>query len=75
MPTIRINHVSWRVSVNPLGAGLGIVHFEIKICIGYILPTFWEYNSLEIIHQKVNVRPLGAGFRNIHFLCVYIHIG
>ena len=51
MPTIRINHVSWRVSVNPLGAGLGIVHFEIQICIGYILPTFWEYNSLEIIGE------------------------
>ena len=61
--------------MNPLGAGLGIVHFEIQICIGYKLPTFWEYNSLEIIHQRVSVRPLGAGFRNIHFLYVYIHIG
>ena len=57
--------------MNPLGAGLGNVHFEIQICIGYKLPTFWEYNSLEIIHQRVSVRPLGAGFRNIHFLYVY----
>ena len=24
--------------------------------IGYKLPTFWEYNSVEIIHQRVSVR-------------------
>ena len=35
-------YVSWRVSVNPLGAGYKNVHFEIKFCIGYKLPTFWE---------------------------------
>ena len=60
-------YVSGRVSVNPLGAGLGNVHFEIKFCTGYKLPTFWEYNSVEIIHQRVSVRPLGVGFRNVHF--------
>ena len=64
-------YVGWRVSVNPLGAGLGNVHFEIKFCTGYKLPTFWEYNSVEIVHQRVSVRPLGAGFRNIHFLFLY----
>ena len=35
-------YVSWRVSVNPLGAGYKNVHFEIKFCIGYKLATFWE---------------------------------
>ena len=43
-------------------------HFEIKFCTGYKLPTFWEYNSVWIIHQRVSVRPLGVGFRNI--LCL-----
>ena len=57
----------------PLGAGLGNVNFEIQICIGYKLPTFWEYNSVEILHQRVSVRPWGAGFRNILFY-MYIFI-
>ena len=48
-------------------------HFEIKFCAGYKLPTFWEYNSVWIIHQRVSVRPLGVGFRNILFF--NIHIG
>ena len=70
-------YVSWRVSVNPLGAGYKNVHFEIKFCTGYKLTTFWEYNSVEIIHQRVSVRLLGVWFRNIHFLIFYfyIHIG
>ena len=66
-------YVSGRVSVNPLGAGLGNVHFEIKFCTGYKLPTFWESNSVEIIHQRVSVRPLGVGFRNVHFF-IFIFI-
>ena len=69
LPKIRKIYVSWRVSVNPLGAGLGNVHFEITFCTWYKLPTFWEYNSVEIIHQRVSVRlrTLGVGFRNVHF--------
>ena len=59
--------------MNPLGAGLGIVHFEIQICIGYKLPTFWEYNSVEIIHQRVSICRFGARFRNVYFL-IFIFI-
>ena len=55
-----------------LWAGQCWGHFWINFCTGYKLPTFWEYNSVEIIHQRVSVRPLGVGFRNVHF---YIHIG
>ena len=38
--------------------------FVMFTCIGYKLPTFWEYMSI----GEVSVRPSGAGLRNVHFL-------
>ena len=61
--------------MNPLGAGLGNVHFEIKFCTRYKLPTCWEYNSVKIIHQRVSVRCLGTGFLNVYIFYFYIRIG
>ena len=59
--------------MQPLGAGFTNIHFEIKYCTGYKLPTFWEYNSVEIIHQRVSIRRLGTGFRNVYFF-IFIFI-
>ena len=43
--------------------------FVMFTCIGYKLPTFWEYMSI----GEVSVRPSGAGLRNVHFLlCILI---
>ena len=40
-------------------------------CIGYKLPTFWEYMSI----GEDSVRPSGAGLRNVHFLIMHTSIG
>ena len=68
-------YVSWRVSVNPLGAELGNVHLKkLKFVLDRNCQHFAIYNSVEMIHQRVSVRPLGVGFRNVHFF-IFIHIG
>ena len=38
--------------------------FVMFTCIGYKLPTFWEWMSI----GEDSVRPSGAGLRNVHFL-------
>ena len=43
---------------------LGMYDFVMFTCIGYKLPTFWEYMSI----GEDSVRPSGAGLRNVHFL-------
>ena len=45
--------------------------FVMFTCIGYKLPTFWEYMSI----GEDSVRPLGAGLRNVHFLIMHTSIG
>ena len=45
--------------------------FVMFTCIGYKLPTFWEYMSI----GEDSVRPSGAGLRNVHFLIMHTNIG
>ena len=60
--------------MNPLGAGLGIVHFEIQICIGY--KHFGNISVKVLLYQGVSVRPSGAGLENVHFVIkIYICFG
>ena len=49
---------------------LGMYDFVMFTCIGYRLPTFWEYMSI----GEDSVRPSGAGLRNVHFLIICILI-
>ena len=50
---------------------LRMYDFVMFTCIGYKLPTFWEYMSI----GEDSVRPLGAGLRNVHFLILHTNIG
>ena len=43
---------------------LRMYDFVMFTCIGYKLPTFWEWMSI----GEDSVRPSGAGLRNVHFL-------
>ena len=50
---------------------LRMYDFVMFTCIGYKLPTFWEYMSI----GEDSVRPSGAGLRNVHFLIMHTNIG
>ena len=50
---------------------LRMYDFVMFTCIGYKLPTFWEYMSIGVD----SVRPSGAGLRNVHFLIMHTSIG
>ena len=55
--------------ISNLNMYLRMYDFVMFTCIGYKLPTFWEYMSI----GEVSVRPLGAGLRNVHFyICTFI---
>ena len=50
-------------STYPIYMYLRMYDFVIFTCIGYKLPTFWEYMSI----GEDSVRPSGAGSGNVHF--------
>ena len=43
---------------------------ETSYCIGYKLPTFWEYMSI----GEDSVRPSGAGLRNVSTFSYYAYL-
>ena len=52
-------------------SNLYMYDFVMFTCIGYKLPTFWEYMSI----GEDSVRPSGAGLRNVHFPILHTNIG